>query len=553
MQRLGDGSWVMSASDLTQLSACPWLLARTVDQKLDKGVVVPTLIDPMMELVKRLGVEHEKRVLQNLRDTLPLVVEIPYDRSISGADHEAWKKNIRSAATATQEALSSPATAIFQGVFFQESLPSTAVAVGFQGFADFLVAGEDGWEVWDSKLARSAKNTALTQLAAYVDQLDTLGVQTSREVRLILGDGTHSIHDVTPLLPDYYDQRQALLNVIEERSVDPLPTPWGDPKYVACGTKSCPACSEQIELTDDLFQVSGLRKTQRQKLQVAGFNTLTDFALATRREVMANTTGVGRDTLAQLHLQASLQLATRQNPEGPPAWEVLSQGVLDTIPEPDPGDLFFDFEGDPNFQEFDAENRPLANLSMGDDTVWFGIEYLFGLWGKDLGAGPEQASFHSLWAESFAEEKAALEQFCALVEQRLEKYPNLHIYHYASYERTRLAVLAKRHTVAQKCVDRLRNGVLVDLYPVVTKGVRVGLPSYSLKSLEALYFDPGTRTGIAGGGESVAAFVDYLAALDAGDTTEATRVKDSIVHYNTIDCYSTEALRDWLLRIRARP
>ena len=552
MQRLGDGSWVMSASDLTQLSACPWLLARTLDEKLDKGVVVPTLIDPMMELVKRLGVEHEKRVFESLVDTLPLVVEIPYDRSISGRDHEAWKKNIRGAATATKEALNSPANAIFQGVFYQESLPDTAVTVGFQGFADFLVASEDGWEVWDSKLARSAKDTALTQLAAYVDQLDTLGVHTSREVRLILGDGTHSIHDVTPLLPDYYDQRHTLVNLIEERSVDPLPTPWGDPRYVACGTKSCPACSEQIELTDDLFQVSGLRKTQRQKLLVAGFNTLTDFALATRREVMANTTGIGRDTLAQLHLQAALQLATRRNPEGPPAWEVLSQGVLDTIPEPDPGDLFFDFEGDPNYQEFDAKNRPLANLSMGDDTVWFGIEYLFGLWGKDLGDNPGESSFHSLWAESFAEEKTALEQFCALVEERLEKYPNMHIYHYASYEKTRLSVLSKRHTVAGECVDRLQNGVLVDLYPIVTKGIRVGLPSYSLKALEALYFDEGTRTGIAGGGESVAAFVDYLAALDAGNTTEATRVKDSIVHYNTIDCYSTEALRDWLVRIRKR-
>ena len=550
MQRLADDTWVISASDLTQLSQCPWLVARKIDEKLDKGVRVPELMDPMMELVKRLGIIHEDRVLTQLKETLTAVVEIPYDRSVSSENPALWKANISDAASQTVEALGSQADAIFQGVFFHDNLPDTSLTVAFQGFADFLVHGDQGWEVWDSKLARSAKDSALIQVAAYNDQLRRLGIHTSPEVRLVLGDGTHSIHDVDSLLLDYKDQRRELLNLLEERVKDPDATPWDDARYVACGTKGCPACVEQIALTDDLFQVAGLRKTQRSKLKLAGFQTLTEFASATRKEVLTRTTGIGQDTLAQLHTQAFLQRQTQDNPEERPAWSVLSAQMLDTLPPVNPGDLFFDFEGDPTYQEFDANNRPIGGLSSGDEAVWFGIEYLFGLWGSHFDPSTDQPGFVSFWAENFAEEKQALIDFCALVDERLEKFPDLHIYHYASYERTRLSVLAARHQVAQPTIDRLLSGVLVDLYPVVMKGVRIGLPSYSLKALEALYFEPGTRSGIAGGGESVAAFVDYLDALSTGNQAEALAIRNSILHYNTIDCFSTEALRNWLLEIK---
>jgi uncharacterized protein len=251
-----------------------------------------------------------------------------------------------------------------------------------------------------------------------------------------------------------------------------------------------------------------------------------------------------------LHTQASLQLTTRNTPEKTPAWEILSPGVLGTLPPPNPGDIFFDFEGDPTYQELSSPGN-LGGLEPPRlNTEWFGIEYLFGLWGKGLGPSPATSEFLAFWAENFDEEKQALLDFCALLEKRLEAHPDMHIYHYASYERTRLAALTKRHRVATECVERLLNSVLVDLYPIVMKGVRVGLPSYSLKALEALYFDPGTRSGIAGGGESVAAFVDYLAAQAHSDPDLAPTIKNSILHYNKIDCVSTEALRDWLHDIR---
>ena len=546
MQLLGDGTWVISASDLTALEQCPWRVARIMDEKLNKGVTVPKLEDPMMDLVARLGLEHEARQWALLKDSLHSTLEISFDRDVSGGDAQAWRSNIGLAARQTHLALGSQVDAIFQGVLYQPSLQNTSFPVGFQGFADFLVRGENGWEVWDSKLARSAKDAALIQLAAYVDQLNLLEVPVSPEVRLILGDGTHSIHDVTELLPNYWDARSTLLALMAERQSDPLPVPWADERYVACGTKNCPACREQIHLNDDLFQIAKIRAAQRSKLRIAGFTTMTDFANASRQEVLRRASGISPDTVAQLHLQASLQHATLTHPEGTPAWEILSPKILDNIPAPSPGDVFFDFEGDPNYQECDSDGRGRSSLSQGDDAVWFGIEYLFGMWGEGLG----QEGFLPLWAETFDEEKSALERFCALMTERHAAHPDMHVYHYAPYERTKLNALVRRHRVEGDRVEWLIKRVLIDLYPVVTKGVAIGLPSYSLKALESLYFPAGTRTGIAGGGESVAAFVDYVAERDGGRYDDARDIKDGILHYNRIDCVSTQGLRDWLLRIR---
>lgn len=546
MQLLGDGTWVISASDLTALEQCPWRVARIMDEKLNKGVAVPKLEDPMMDLVARLGLQHEARQWALLKDSLHSTLEISFDRDVSGGDAQAWRSNIGLAARQTHLALGSQVDAIFQGVLYQPSLQNTSFPVGFQGFADFLVRGENGWEVWDSKLARSAKDAALIQLAAYVDQLNLLEVPVSPEVRLILGDGTHSIHDVTELLPNYWDARSTLLALMAERQSDPLPVPWADEHYVACGTKNCPACREQIHLNDDLFQIAKIRAAQRSKLRVAGFTTMTDFANASRQEVLRRTSGISPDTVAQLHLQASLQHATLTHPEGTPAWEILSPKILDNIPAPSPGDVFFDFEGDPNYQECDSDGRGRSSLSQGDDAVWFGIEYLFGMWGEGLG----QEGFLPLWAETFDEEKSALERFCALMTERHAAHPDMHVYHYAPYERTKLNALVRRHRVEGDRVEWLIKRVLIDLYPVVTKGVAIGLPSYSLKALESLYFPAGTRTGIAGGGESVAAFVDYVAEREGGRYDDARDIKDGILHYNRIDCVSTQALRDWLLLIR---
>ena len=546
MQRLDDGAWVISPSDLTAYTRCPWELARTVDAKLGKPVVLEDITDPMMDLVATLGLEHEQRTLETLKQSLALVIEIPYSRAPRSAGANAWRAAIQTASDATTVALHSDADALFQAVFFQPQLPEAELPIGFQGFADFVVRQGPLWEVWDTKLARRAKDSALVQLAAYADQLHEAGIATSPEVRLILGNGQASVHTVDDLMPEYKHLRELVIHLIHERSAHTEPVEWGSILYPACGKPGCGACHQAVLDHDDLFQVYKLSTTQRSKLRLAGITTMEQLAESTPESLRSSVSGVGPATLERLRRQARMQWATLSNPGSRPQWEVLSRSVLAQVPAPNPGDLFFDFEGDPTYQEWDESGLPVTE-SGPDSPPRFGIEYLFGVWGNNINPGSANPDFLGIWAEDFAQEGLALERFCALVEQRLVEYPDLRVFHYASYERTKLKHLVARHDKHHATVTRLLDDLLCDLLPIVTKGLVVGLGSYGLKALEAVYFDKGVRTGIAGGGESVVAFAQYRGLTAAGRTDEAAALKQSILHYNEIDCFSTRALRDWLI------
>jgi uncharacterized protein len=500
----------------------------------------------MMDLVATLGLEHEQRTLETLKQSLALVVEIPYSRAPHSEGATAWRAAIQSASDATTVALHSDADALFQAVFFQPQLPEAELSIGFQGFADFVVRQGPLWEVWDTKLARRAKDSALVQLAAYADQLHEAGIATSPEVRLILGDGQASVHTVDDLMSEYKHLRELVIHLIQERSDHTDPVEWGSDLYPACGKPGCSACHQAVLDHDDLFQVYKLSTTQRSKLRLAGITTMEQLAESTPESLRSSVSGVGASTLERLRRQAKMQRATLDNPGSRPQWEVLSHSVLAQVPPPNPGDLFFDFEGDPTYQEWDEAGVPVTESGVGSPPR-FGIEYLFGVWGNNINPGSDNPDFLGIWAEDFGEEGLALQRFCELVEQRLVEYPDLRVFHYASYERTKLKHLVARHNTHHATVTKLLDDLLCDLLPIVTKGLVVGLGSYGLKALEAVYLDKGVRTGIAGGGESVVAFAQYRDLTAAGRTEEAAALKQSILHYNEIDCFSTLALRDWLI------
>ena len=125
----------------------------------------------------------------------------------------------------------------------------------------------------------------------------------------------------------------------------------------------------------------------------------------------------------------------------------------------------------------------------------------------------------------------------------------MHIYHYAAYERTALLRLAGRYGVGENDVDDLlRNGVLVDLYPLVRKSIRVGAENYSIKSLEPLYMGNELRSGeVTTATDSITQYARYCALRDEGRTADAEVVLKDIEDYNRYDCRSTRRLRDWMM------
>ncbi|SEC14251.1 TM0106 family RecB-like putative nuclease [Microbacterium hydrocarbonoxydans] len=511
---------IWSASDLKAAAECEFAWCRAIDAKLGRVPAVEEPEDATLARAALLGDVHEQNVLARY------VAELGDDRvhrieKVSSVDAEAL-------AAAVQETIcaltGSDAQMVFQAAF---ATPE------FVGFADFLKRDEDGrWRVQDSKLARKARVTALMQLAAYVDQLDRLGIPRSDEVDLILGDGSLSTHTVDDILPLFHVRRARLRALIADRRIeDPSADgalAWGDDRgdleIVACGR--CATCEEQVVAHRDLLMVARMRPVQRARLRAAGIETIDALAEAT-----APPEGMNLDSFETLRAQARLQI--QADLDGAPTYDVHYAAAIHTLPVPSHGDIFFDFEGDPLYTE-----------PAPDGEAQWGIDYLFG-WVDN------SDEYTALWAHDFVAEREAFERFLDFVALRRSTHPGMHIYHYAPYETSHLVAMAARHGVREGEVDRLlREGVFVDLYPLVLRTVRVGSRSYSIKKLEPLYMGADVRTSdVQKGDDSIVQYVAARELAAAGEQADADAVLADLADYNRYDCVSTRRLRNWLIDI----
>jgi uncharacterized protein len=517
MQDYGSGKLVFSASDLAIASECQWAQVRRIDKALGHKITVPKDEDAMLQRAGRLGDLHELRKLEEYRKLFPgAVVEIErpdyQDKTVS------MESQMAELSAKTLDALKAKAPVVFQATFFDGE---------FQGFADFLVLTEDcEYAVYDTKLARKAKITALIQLAAYAHQLKLNGIPTSSKVHLILGDLSVSSFDVDDIMPTYLLRRQKMQDLIASRRENLEsgggPSLWNDPSFVACGR--CVVCEPHVVENDDLLLISEMRLDQRAGLMAAGVNTVRDLASTE----LASVAGLSQKSFEKVRSQARIQVKTRdQKDPRVPAFEILNPLGLEALPEPNPGDIFFDFEGDPLYQE---------------GTLW-NLDYLFGY-------VDEAGKFDPIWAHSIADEKKALERFVSIIKDRLQKHPGMHVYHYASYEKTHLLSLSARHGIHEEFVDDLlRHNILVDLYPMVRRTLLIGASSYSLKKLEPIYMSDEQRQGVANAADSVVEYANYCELVANQDMVAANAKLADIAQYNEYDCISTLGLRNWLLEL----
>lgn len=518
-----EGHVVWSASDLTLASECEFAFLRSLDARLGRARAVASGDDAMLEHIARLGDAHEARELQRLRAAYgdDQVVEIARvgRPSVDALD------DLRAA---TLHALRSGARVVAQAGFFDGE---------FHGYADFVERSDDGWVVCDAKLAREARAKALLQLAAYADQLARLGEPVAPSAVLLLGDGRRELFPLAEVLPVFEARRARMRHLVAEHHAEEGAVAWGDERYVACGR--CDACTEAIAATGDVLVVAGLRVDHRKKLRAAGVRTLD--------ELVASTTpppGMPHAVFERLHAQARLQQRQRDagpGPDGRPevSYELVSPTHLAMMPPPSPGDVFFDFEGDPLYHE-------------GDLSEW-GLEYLWGVM-EAPAPGQSRGTFLPWWAHDRAGERDALVAFLDYVIERRTRFPDLHVYHYAPYETAALKRLVARYAIRERELDALlRAGVFVDLYAVVRGAVRVSQPSYSIKKLEPLYMGVDElRAGeVQAGDASIVEYHAYRALVEDGREDEAEGRLKELADYNAYDCLSTLRLRDWLLAVGA--
>lgn len=496
-----DDRVVYSASDLARGAGCEYALLRQFDAKLGWGPALTA--DPFSAHLARLGREHEQRQLDRLRDR--------FGDGVSAIGRPSFThEGLAAAVEQTLRAVADGVPVLYQAAMFDGRLV---------GFADFLVRDGARYRVRDAKLKRSAVTPLLLQVTAYADTLSQAGVPVSDDVELILGDGRLVAHRIDELVPDYVARRERVQRLLDDHLTGGVRACWGDPGVQAC--LRCELCCEQLDNHDDVLLVAGVSIKRRAKLSDAGIHTVAD--LAGHRGPVPNLASNVTDTLTA---QAKLQL--RQRDTGVAQFEIVDPAQLAALPRPDDGDLFVDFEGD--------------NMWTGANGE-LGLEYLFGT--LDSAGG-----FRPLWAHNRADERTALIDFLALMRDRHSRHPNMHIYHYGDYEKTALRRLANRHGLGADTVDDLiGSGTLVDLYPVVRNGIRIGTGSIGLKKLEPLYMGDELRQGaVTTGNQSMIQYGRFCALRTEGRAAEAASVLQEIEDHNRYDCRSAHRLRDWLLQ-----
>jgi predicted RecB family nuclease len=495
--RIYNGGLMLSATDVVTFLGCrhaTFLDRRHLDDPMPFAAE-----DPLLALLQEKGLAHERRYLDTLRREGRAVVEIAGRGSL--ADRHAE----------TKTAMQAGADVIYQGAL---------TAGQWHGYADFLVKvpgqsllGAYRYEPVDTKLSQTAKPNHALQLSVYSMLLAMEQGAAPEHMHIVLGDERVMSLRVADF--QYY------FDIARERFrsyLKPLPaTSVGQPCGHCSYCRWSEHCEAEWERIDHLSFVANITRGQRGKLEATGISTMSALGAL---DAESRVPGLQPGTLKRIRSQARLQAEKRI--DGKNRSELLT--ALDgtgfaRLPQPNPGDVFFDMEGDPLFDG--------------------GLEYLFGFT-HNVGGKPVFVPF---WGHTRAEEKQAFEQAIDFIGAQIAAFPDAYVYHFASYEESALKRLAMLHGTRENEVDHLlRTFKLVDLYQVVREAIQISEPSYSIKNLETFYME--ARSGeVKSAGTSVVVYEQWRQLHD-------DRLLKEISDYNEADCRSTLLLRDWLLSLR---
>ena len=509
MQKIGNAIQ-LSASDLVGHLNCRNLTE--LDLAVAKGTLAkPRTWNPLLDVLRERGLRHEQGYVDHL--------------SAKGLDIEtiAGVGVDEDAVAATAKAMRLGREVIVQGAFLADN---------WGGRTDVLLRvetpsplGDWSYEVVDTKLSRETKGGTVLQLSLYSDLVDSTQGLTPQQSHVIAPWSDYQPQSFrTDDFAAYYRRVRASLE--HAVKLDQPVNVYPDPKPFCEVCRWQERCDAKRHTDDHLSLVAGISKVQITELAEHAVTTCT--ALAGMPIPLTFKPGRGSASpLERVREQARIQV------EGKTTGVVIYERLqplpgfgLARLYEPSGGDIFFDFEGDP----FVGEG---------------GLEYLFGysFRGED-----GQERYVGDWALSRAEERAAFERFIDFVIDRLNVYPDLHIYHFAPYEPAALKRLMGRYATREDELDQvLRGKRFVDLFAVVRQGLRASVESYSIKRLEPLYGYvrdaslPDANQALA----KVQAFLELGDASDIGDN-----VRGVVEAYNRDDCRSTWRLRDWLEIVR---
>lgn len=497
----GPSGIVLAPTDLSNHLGCGHLTELNLSA-LRGEIKSPAPSNSFMDVLAELGQRHESAYLNHLKAMAPDTIE--FNQKADPAD----------TLTRTATAIANGGSVIYQGALQRD---------GLFGKPDYLVRTSDpsqpSYEVYDAKLTGETRAETILQLCAYSWMLaDQQGG---------LPEMMHVVHPGNPFQVEAFrvlDYMAYFRFALDQLRTAILETPAKQYPYPVERCEVCrwwAHCDAQRRKDDHLSLVAGLTRLQMKELERRKIGKLPKLARVKLPWPFKPERG-SREAFERVREQARLQLESRQTQT--PVFEMLSVqpgAGLCLLPEPSPGDIFFDIEG---------------YVYVADG----GFEYLFGY----VSLKPDNtAEYTALWALDAAQERQMFEAFIDHVCALRNRFPNMHVYHYAPYEPSAIKRLMGRYATRETQVDALlRGGVFVDLYGIAKQSLRAGIEKYSIKNLEVFYGfirnvslrDASTHLRI----------MERL--LELGGTADLAETQKIVQGYNNDDCTSTHLLRNWL-------
>jgi uncharacterized protein len=462
-------------------------------------------------VLQQRGLEHERAYISSLQARGLAIADVSQEPEGTAAD-------------ATLAAMQRGAQVIVQANLLNGN---------WRGRADVLLRidqperpsrfGTWSYEAVDCKLALETKAETILQLCLYSDLLSELqGLET---------EFFHVIRPRVDVEPESYRLSAfAAYYRVVKRSLEaavsgPANGTYPEPVSHCDICRWWRECDARRRRDDHLSFVAGASKLQRKELAVQGVPTLERLALLPLPIPFRPSRGAP-EGYTRIREQARVQLEART--EGHRKYELLraepGEGLLQ-LPAPSAGDIFLDFEGDPF-------------VEVG------GLDYLFGV----VTTEDDNLVYQGRWVVDRAQERAAFEWLIDMTFERLARFPDLHIYHFASYEPGAIKRLVLRYATREAEVDRLLRGkVLVDLHTITKQTVRASVEQYALKDIEK-FCDYRRRVPLPDANQA-RHFVEHQLELSPSSAITA-EAREIVTGYNEDDCRATERLRHWLESLR---
>jgi uncharacterized protein len=258
-------------------------------------------------------------------------------------------------------------------------------------------------------------------------------------------------------------------------------------------------CKRTAEEKNDIALIYNIKKPAMQALRKHKIKTVADAAWMDPDELTHIAPGLTKRELERIKRQAT---------------SLMKQEMIVKHPAKLPAAttyIYFDIEGDP----------------------FYAMEYLFGFLMEVDG----KEKYTAFIAERPEDEEKMWKEFLEWIPTLPKDYL---VYHYASYEKSRLTMFEKKYGGGEGLAEFKER--LVDLAIVIRDSVVLPLYFYGLKDI-AKHLGFTWSHSQAGGAQSIAWYEQWL---ETGDR----KILDTIIEYNKDDVVATRFLKEWIEGIK---